>query len=316
MSTATLWAIADWGCSPSQVTRCLERSRGAPISVKYFSRRDYLGDEYMSRPTEWFGNLISEHSARWQDIRWVADSPKELKPLAKSAAPQLRRLVVDCGFHTHENYSDPLHLFEGNAPNLRVVELSRFFIHWEWAPSMIANLRSLVLRGVRISEDSVGSFFSTILSSSMLEKLVIWYPRFDGLVNVPPVSPTWLHSLKEIEIIGTFETAFRYFLGTIRAPNIRNAKVDYPYRMGTEDWGPLLLRCLDNSILQHVEQALHIELYFRFGAVRVSLFKIRDLLCVWNFVMTFAGILTLIQSCGCWKIFWDTTNGRPLASDY
>ncbi|KIO22255.1 hypothetical protein M407DRAFT_216755 [Tulasnella calospora MUT 4182] len=270
MGTATLWAVADWRCSPSQVKRCLERSRGALLAVKYHSRGESTTKRTMV-PTRGVDSLISEHIARWRDADLVLDSEKDLKTLSKWAAPQLRRIAIDY-IDIDETLGKPIHLFGGNAPNLTIIDLRGIHVHWEWDPNMIANLRSLVLQGVLISKASVGSFLSSIQSFSTLQKLVIRHVQLDDAADLIPVSPSWLNSLKELEIRGVAKDVFRYLLGTIRAPHVQNVTVDSPFYWDTEDWGQLLLRYLDNSILQDVEQALHVELSFSDRGARISLF--------------------------------------------
>ncbi|KAG9046481.1 hypothetical protein FS837_004324 [Tulasnella sp. UAMH 9824] len=266
MATPTLWTVADGRCSPSQVKKCLERSRGRLITVKYSSIYGPKSDRTIV-PTWWFDTLISEHIARWRDAELVVDS-EELESLCELAAPQLRRIVIK---HLYETHGKPVHLFRGNAPKLRVIDLTGIHSHWEWDRSMIMNLRSIALRDVLISRASVGSFLSVIQSSLMLEKLVIFKLQLEGAVDLTPVFPSWLYSLKELGITMVSYDVLGYFLGTIRAPNIQTVAVDPPCPWNTEEWGQLLLGCLDNSILQHINQAQHIELSFDHRAVQICL---------------------------------------------
>ncbi|KAG8922960.1 hypothetical protein FRC00_006807, partial [Tulasnella sp. 408] len=168
-------------------------------------------------PTWWFDTLISEHIARWRDAELVVNS-EELESLCERAAPQLRSIVINNWYETH---GKPVHLFRGNAPKLRVIDLTGIHSHWEWDPSMIMNLRSIALRDVLISKGSVGSFLSMIQSPLMLEKLVICKLRLEGAVDLTPVSPSWLYSLKELGVTGLSYDILRYLFGTIRAPNIQ-----------------------------------------------------------------------------------------------
>ncbi|KIO22254.1 hypothetical protein M407DRAFT_10013 [Tulasnella calospora MUT 4182] len=272
IGTAALWAVADWRCSPSQVKRCLERSRGALITVEYDWRAAFIGSRTMV-PTWWVDSFISEHIARWREVDLVFGSeslPDVVALLSGGAAPLLRMVVV-YWVESRETVGKAIHLFGGNAPNLTIIDLRGIHVHWEWDPNIIANLRSLVLCGVLISKASVGSFLS-LIQSSMLEKLAIRRLRLDGTADLTPVSPSWLNRLKEISIMDVHYDVFRYFFGTIRAPHIQSAAVHFLHdlQVGTKDWGQLLLHCL-SSIPQNVEQALHIELYFDYGAVQISL---------------------------------------------
>ncbi|KAG8928165.1 hypothetical protein FRC01_006375 [Tulasnella sp. 417] len=269
MGTATLWAVADCRCSPSQVNMCLKKSQGASIAVKHNWRGEYkiTNDRFA---TGWFDSLISEHVARWRDAELFFNSSKGLEMLPKEAAPQLQRIVVDTEYIS---FGEPIHLFGGKAPNLRILDLTRIHLHWEWDPGMIVNLRSLVLRDITISEATTRSFLSVIQLSSMLEKLVICDVRLGHTVNLTPGSPSRLDSLKEIAITRVPWDVSRYFIGTIQAPHVQSTTVEFWDQGKIEDWGQLIVSCLDNSILHHVEQALQIELHLSNRAARMSLFK-------------------------------------------
>ncbi|KAG8928163.1 hypothetical protein FRC01_006373 [Tulasnella sp. 417] len=273
MGMATLWAVADWRCSPSQVKMCLKRSRGALLAVEYNTRGEYTG-EYTSKrtivPRWWDDSLISKHVARWRDVKLEVNSVEELGILSKLSAPQLQRIAIDTHWFPR---GEPIHLFGGKAPKLRTMDLSGIPVHWEWDPSMIANLRSLVLRHCLISEATAGAFLSAIKSSSILQKLIIHDVRFGGMVDLTPVSesPSRLYSLKEMEITEVPFDVSRYFFRAIRAPRVQSATVQFSVQGGIEAWGQHVLHCLDNSILHHVEQALHIELQFGDGTGRISL---------------------------------------------
>ncbi|KAG9046482.1 hypothetical protein FS837_004325 [Tulasnella sp. UAMH 9824] len=267
MGTGTLWAVVDSRCSPSQVKRCIERSGGASIIVRYNSQRRYWRERTMA-PTWWVDSLISEHVTRWRDAELAVDSEEELENLSELAVSQLERIALYYGYVPHQK---PVHLFGGNAPKLRIIDLHGIHIHWEWDLSTIENLRSLVLRYVKISKASVGSFLSAIRSSLMLQKLIIRDIRLDRAIEVIPMSPSWLYNLKEIKIREVDPAVSRYFFEAIRAPNVEIAAVDCPRKGNTEVLGQLL-RCLDNSIVHHVEQSQHIELQISDRATRVSLF--------------------------------------------
>ncbi|KAG8893028.1 hypothetical protein FRC00_011178, partial [Tulasnella sp. 408] len=232
MGTAPLWAVVDSRCSPSQVKKCLERSQGASIVVRYSS----IGNSWSERtlaPTWWVDSLISEHAARWRDAELAAHSQGELERLSELAVPQLERIALYYGCIPH---AKPVHLFGGNAPKLRIIDLHGIHIHWEWDLSTIANLRSLALRYVKISKASVGSFLSAIQSSLMLQKLIIRQVHLDGTIEVTPVSPSWLYNLEEFKIRGVDPDVFRYLFGAIRAPNVQTAAVDCPRKGDIEDW--------------------------------------------------------------------------------
>ncbi|KAG8928167.1 hypothetical protein FRC01_006377 [Tulasnella sp. 417] len=269
MGTATLWAVADWRCSPSQVKTCLERSLGASITVKY-SWRGWCtkGNNIFSK--WWLDSLVSEHIARWRDAELGIISVKELDMLPKVTAPQLQRIVVDSDL---TSFGEPIHLFGGSAPKLTTISLRGIHLHWKWDPGMIANLRSLVLRRILIPGCTARSFLSDIRLSSMLEKLVIRGIRFGETVDLTPDrgSLSWLKSLKEMAITDVPCDISRHLLGTIRAPHVQSATIEFSDQGNVEDWGQLIVSCLDNSILRHVEQAVHIELQFSDIAARMSL---------------------------------------------
>ncbi|KAG8928166.1 hypothetical protein FRC01_006376 [Tulasnella sp. 417] len=270
MGTPTLWAVADWRCSLSQVKMCLEKSRGASIAVKYDWR-----DEQTSRnngvPIGWLDSLLAKHAPRWRDAELFINTSGKLDMLPKVAAPRLRRIVVNTDILP---FGEPIHLFGGNTPKLRVIDLTGIHVHWEWDPGMIANLRSLVLQRCQISEATARSFLS-VIELSMLEEMVIRNVYFGDTVDLTTVSESfsWFYSLKKMEITRVPCEVSRHFIETIRAPHVQSATVQLLVQGGIEDWGQRVLRCLDNSILHHVEHALHIELYFSTRAGHISLFK-------------------------------------------
>ncbi|KAG9046480.1 hypothetical protein FS837_004323 [Tulasnella sp. UAMH 9824] len=268
MNTATLWAMADWRCSPSQLEMCLERSQNASIAVRCYLRGDKFWRSINASNSKWdLDGAISEHISRWRDAEFFVHSSQDLENVSELAAPQLQRLAVNC--RAQQPY-DAIHLFGGKAPNLKIIDLHRIYIHWEWDPVMIANLRSMELHEVRVSEASVGCFLSMIQSSDSLEKLTICLLRLDGAADQTRVSPSWFNRLKEIEIMKVAPDVLHYLLGTIRAPHVRNIAVDFPYGW-KEDWGQLLLHCVDYSIIQHVKQAQHIELWINLQNTQIAL---------------------------------------------
>ncbi|KAG8928164.1 hypothetical protein FRC01_006374 [Tulasnella sp. 417] len=270
MGTPTLWAVADWRCSLSQVELCLRRSREASIAVRYDWRSEYksINKRFSVR---WPVSFISKHVARWRDAELLFKflGPR-LEMLPTVAAPQLQRIVVKTKYFS---IGEPIHLFGGNAPKLRIIDLTGIHLHWEWDPGMIANLRSLVLRDITISEATAGSFLSTIQLYAMLEELDICNVRFRGNVDLKPVRASWLGNLKEMAITGVPCDVSRYFMETIRAPHVRLVMVQFSVQGGIEDWGQCIIRCLDNSILHHVEQALQIRLYLDNKVVEIGLYK-------------------------------------------
>lgn len=272
MDTATLWAVADWRCSPSQLERCLERSQNASIAVRCFLRGDKFWRSLNTSDSKWdLDGTISKHISRWRDAEFFVHSSEDLEDLSDHAAPQLQRLAVNCRMQPYDYAS---HVFGGKAPNLRIIELHRMYIHWEWDPGMIANLRSMELHEVRVSEASVGCFLSMIQSSNSLEKLVICNLWLDGTVDRTKLSPSYFYSLKEMGIAKVAPDVLHYLLGTIRAPNVRNTEIDFScYCEWKEDWGQQLLRCVDHSILQHVKQAQHIELQVNLQNAQIALFS-------------------------------------------
>ncbi|KAG8898364.1 hypothetical protein FRC01_010937, partial [Tulasnella sp. 417] len=199
IDTATLWAVADWRCSPAQLKKCLERSRGALVAVKYNLPEEHTREQVRVSlrrliSEDFFGDL-----GRWRDADLFIDSGRMLVTLSKLAAPQLRRVVIK---YFAPPTREPIHLFRGNAPNLRMIDLAGIHVHWEWSQDVIANLRSLVLSAVKISEASVLSFLSVIKLSSILQKLVIRLVSWGDTVDLPAIAPSRLNSLKEIVITG------------------------------------------------------------------------------------------------------------------
>ncbi|KAG8898427.1 hypothetical protein FRC01_010920 [Tulasnella sp. 417] len=269
MDTATLWAIADWRCSPDQVKTYLKRSKDSLIKVKYDSISMTCLRNRDSKNLWWEDSPILEHMARWGDVELALDFEAELEGLCGLAAPELRKLAID---YRSGPLSKPVHLFEGNTPKLRTMDLRGVHLHWEWDAAMIANLRSLALQGVQISKASTQSFLSVVRSAPMLEELILRNLQLDSDANLRPASPSNLnlHSLKELCITDVSYDIFRYFFGTIRAPNVKKVALDLPSFWNVEGWSKLLLGCLDNALLKLVGEARRLELYFDHRTFQMS----------------------------------------------
>ncbi|RXW19844.1 hypothetical protein EST38_g6006 [Candolleomyces aberdarensis] len=186
-------------CSPAFTEMMLQRSKNAPLTVKY-DRYAPSFDDILCK--------IASQTSRLRDVELRGrglDLPKVLSSF-QGTAPTLEKLVLQgaelynrTGSNTY--YTIPANFLQDGAPSLQHLDITQFAIHWDALP-LSTTLTHLRLENVVWENRPTRKSFSETLAKLLqLEtmKLSACLPR-SGDASQPDSPPVILPSLRTLEL--------------------------------------------------------------------------------------------------------------------
>ncbi|KAG9014346.1 hypothetical protein FRB94_012752 [Tulasnella sp. JGI-2019a] len=216
-----LWSVVDGRDTPHIWKAVLSLSKATPIMV-------FLPPAPQFDVKFW--EAVSQHVSRWQSARLWLTQDADLSPLGLMDAPEVSRIDLA----RSGDKSVVVDLFQGNAPRLEILKLTRVGL-FDWSTPFLSSshLRVLSLAKVEASGPTIQQLAHTLRSCGALEELSLWMITYKyGATPTDPASDTVptisLPNLRDLTVYPITPDFITHVLEVLDTPNCARITIGSP----------------------------------------------------------------------------------------